>query len=439
MGLTWQRSAGRAVTLAPVGRFWSLCVLARTCHHAVVPRNDVNPKVSDPDVPVLEILVGPGAEPFLESALETVGYRLRSHQVSQVRYVPSKSVTVQYRADVISPNGKPEQSTFVATSGTKVPEDVPVFAASGLEVAFWQYPNDPFLPGLPLASDPDRVRNLLQRLGAPNEPVDLRSRAYRAGRRAVIEAKGKTERIFIKVVRPHNAARLQLAHTSLAKHVPVPHSFGWSQEQGIVALQAMAGRTLRAALTARSTHVPTGGDIVALLNLFPEPPEDAHVVGGPHERASEHALLLKAVAPGLASRLEALVESQTAVSSESRTAVHGDFHSSQILIDGKSIVGVVDVDTAGIGERSNDLAGVLGHLSTLALDLPAKRDIERYGAALIEDFDRRVDPVGLRLRVAGVVLGLATGPFRVQERRWHDNTERRVALAESWIASAEAI
>ncbi len=398
-----------------------------------------NPVVSDPAVPALEILIGAGAEPFLASALETVGSRLRSHQVSQVRYVPSRSVTVQYRADVTAASGKPEKATFVAMSGRKVPDGVPIFGADGLEVAFWQYPNDPFLPGLALAADESRVSNLLERLGAAREPVELRQRAYRAGRRAVIEASGKSQRIFLKVVRPTAAAHLQQAHAELAQHIPVPHSLGWSEDQGIVAMQAMAGRTLRAALTGRSTKVPSGTDILGLLSLLPAPDSQSKTVRGPHQRAAEHAVLLGAVAPTLAGRLSALVERLEQVGPESAAPVHGDFHSSQILIDGSKIVGVVDVDTAGVGERANDLAGLLGHLSTMALDLPAKRDIERYGATLIRQFDQVVDPVGLRLRVASVVLGLATGPFRVQERRWHDNTERRVSLAESWIASADAI
>ncbi len=203
-------------------------------------------------------LTGPGAEPFLTSALEAVGSRLRSYKVSQVRYVPARSVTVQYRADVIAAAGRPEQSILVATAGMKVPDGVPVFGADGLEIAFWQFPRDPFLPGLAAASDDSRVSDLLERLGAPREQVKIRTRAYRAGRRAVIEASGRSHRIFLKVIRPEKTAALQLVHKSLADRVPVPHTFGWSQELGIVALQAMAGRTLRAALTGRSKGVPGG-------------------------------------------------------------------------------------------------------------------------------------------------------------------------------------
>lgn len=404
-----------------------------------VPRSDPVRAVSDPELPAAEILLGPGADPFLNSVLDTTGSRLRSYKVSQVHYVPSKSVTVQYRAEVVSADGRPESTTFVATSGLKVPDGVPVFAADGLEVAFWQFPNDPFLPGLASAADPARVSNLLERLGAPKESVKLSTRAYRAGRRAVIEASGETQRIFLKVVRPGNAAALQHAHASLAEHLPVPHTFGWSQDLGVVALQAMAGRTLRAALTARSSRVPKAADLVALLELLPQPGDTAKTVAGPHQRAAEHARLLKAVTPELGTRVRAIVERLSVVAEEPQVAVHGDFHSSQVLVNRNEVVGLVDVDTAGAGERANDLATIVGHLGTLALDSPARRDIENYGASLMRDFDLRTDPVGLRLRVSGVVLGLATGPFRVQLRQWPKVTERRVALAESWITSADEI
>jgi hypothetical protein len=348
-------------------------------------------------------------------------------------------VTVQYRAKLVSSTGRPEVVTFVAMSGVATPDDVPVFAADGLEVAFWQFPNDPFLPGLASATDPDRVNNMLGLLGAPQESVKLTTRAYRPGRRAVVEAFGKTQRIFLKIVRPGRTAALQHAHTSLAQHVPVPHSFGWSDDLGVVALQAMPGRTLRAALTARSSRVPTAADLVALLDRFPEPRGTARTVVGPHQRAAAHARLLNAIAPELATRVGAIVERLGAVAEESPAAVHGDFHSSQVLVDRTDIVGLVDVDTAGVGERANDLANIVGHLGTLALDSPARRGISDYGGALMRDFDRRTDPVDLRLRVSAVILGLATGPFRVQERQWTKSTERRVTLAESWITSADEI
>ena len=54
--------------------------------------------------------------------------------------------------------------------------------------------------------------------------------------------------------------------------------------------------------------------------------------------------------------------------------------------------------------------------------------------SMIGAFDRLIDPSELRLRVAAAVLGFATGPFRVQHKNWRLETERRVSLAERWIA-----
>jgi hypothetical protein len=41
--------------------------------------------------------------------------------------------------------------------------------------------------------------------------------------------------------------------------------------------------------------------------------------------------------------------------------------------------------------------------------------------------------------VADVVLGLATGPFRVLEPDWPATTDARIALAERWAASARRV
>ncbi len=79
---------------------------------------------------------------------------------------------------------------------------------------------------------------------------------------------------------------------------------------------------------------------------------------------------------------------------------------------------------------------MIGHLSTLALDSAARGAILRYRNQLLEDFASAIDLSALRLRAAAVILGLATGPFRVQESKWQQQTERRIALAEEWATSS---
>ncbi len=396
-------------------------------------------ELDDPKVPALRTLMGGEAGELLSTILGEAGGRVRSHRIGQVRYVPGRSVTVQYRVDVVWQSGKPTREVMVATSGIDVPDGVPVFAADGVEIAVWRFPNDPFLPGLAKVNDPEGAATLLSQLGAQTDRAQVRTRAYRAGRRAVLEVSTPDAQIFIKVVRPGRAAALQQTHTALSEHVPVPHSLGWSRDQGIVALQALPGRTLRKALESRSSRLPSPAALVGLLDGFPPTDADTSPVSGPRQRVASHARLLSAVTPSLSERLNRIVERLEQDQMVGSDPVHGDFHSSQILTSGSDVVGLVDVDTAGSGDRSDDFASLLGHLGTLSLSSVARRDFDRYGAELIAEFDRLVDPIGLRLGVAGVIFGLATGPFRVQLAKWPADTERRVALAERWIDSADTL
>ena len=276
-------------------------------------------------------------------------------------------------------------------------------------------------------------------LGLPTDAITLRRRAYRAGRRAVIEAEGASGRLFLKVVRPDRTAHLQETHESLAHHVPVPRSAGWSADLGIVAMQAIPGVTLRSALRSGSEPLPGAPAIVALLDRFPQPDEKATRLPGPHERAAGHARLLDAVAPNLTGRVADIVGRVGRAPPQESVAVHGDYHAPQVVVDGETVVGLVDVDTAGKGERINDYATFLAQLSTLSLVADDRRLPGAYGAALIADFDQRVEPANLRLRTGAAVLAFATGPFRVQEQRWPEETERRVALAERWLDAADAV
>lgn len=395
--------------------------------------------IADDKVPALTALLGDELPDILNVALAPAGARCESARVSQIRYVPSESVTAQCEAKVKWDSGSTTTETLVTMSGLPLPKNTPVVEAEGFSVAVWRYPNDPFLPGLAAGADPERVRRLLASLGAPADEVRLRRRAYRPARRAVIEAITPRARIFLKIVRPRNVASLQEKHTAMSDHVPVPHSYGWSEELGLIALQAMPGKTLRKAIETGTRRLPAWQQLVALLASLHEPSGDPARVSGPAAQVSRHAALLTAVAPALAERINGVAGAVQAVTAGPAAPVHGDFHSSQVIVKGTEVVGLLDVDTAGTGQRADDLAGVLGHLATLGLMSRRRKTFNRYGADLISGFDSQSDPRDLRLRTAAVVLGLATGPFRVQQPGWLAETERRVALAESWIESASAL
>lgn len=391
--------------------------------------------LADPALPELELLTGDDALELMSAALAEAGGRPTKLDIAQIRYVPSKSVTVQYRVDVTWSDGNTTREIYVASAGLEVPGEVPVIAGEGISVALWRYPDDPFLPGLATAADRTKVQQLLAQLGVATDSVRLRTRAYRPGRRAVIEVKAPQARVFIKVVRPPRVATLQRIHTSMSDAMQIPQSLGWSADDGLVVLQAMPGKTLRKAVESGTKRLPGAGQLEVILDVIPS--GETKTVPGPRHRAADHGRLLAAVLPDEADRIGALVEALSVDEPAGRQVpVHGDFHASQVLVRGDAILGLIDVDTVGTGARSHDYGNFLGHLATLGLISPARKNIHRYGADLLEVFDRTADPTQLRLDVAGAIFGLATGPFRVFEKQWPAQTARRLTLVEQWIASS---
>jgi Ser/Thr protein kinase RdoA (MazF antagonist) len=253
----------------------------------------------------------------------------------------------------------------------------------------------------------------------------------------VVEATGEHGRVFIKVVAPHKAEGLHRRHRLLATQVPVPHSLGWSRD-GLIVLQALPGRTLREVLHGGRYSTPDAAQLLRLLDRLPAALADAPVRDSVVARAAHHARVLSEVLPGLAerlSRLSGLLSQQCTPTTPQ--PVHGDFYESQLLLDAGRVTGLLDVDGAGAGERVDDLATLLGHLSVLARMSQRAHAINRLGGRYLAAFERTVPPAELRLRVAAVVIGLATGPFRVQETDWPQKVCSRVQLAEQWLASAE--
>jgi len=395
---------------------------------------------ADPAVPT-DTLLGSGSTELLAAAVAAGGGELRGRPMArQTTYEPGRSLTVRYDATIAWPDGRVASEMLVAESSRHLPAGALVLDDGTARIAVWRVPADPRLTGLAAALDPDRLRHLFADLGAPVVQATPRLRAYRPGRRAVVEVIAPGARMFLKVVRPERAEALHRRHQLVSAAAPVPRSLGWAPELGIVALQAVGGQTVRRALET-GRPAPSAGTLLALLDDLPDPAE----LAGPRREAStaRFAALIVAVAPELGDRVGALAarlaEAETALEDEALVPVHGDLHEAQILTDGGRVTGLLDVDTFGVGHRVDDLATMIGHLSTLALVSPRRKAIERYGASLLDAFDRTVDPVLLRHSIAAVVLGMASGPFRVLEAGWRQATARRVLLAERWLASANRV
>jgi aminoglycoside phosphotransferase len=385
--------------------------------------------------PELELLLGPGAGDLLHAVAGTAGGALGPWRPTQVQYQPAGTTQVQFRADIRWPGGATTSETFVAATGRKIPEqDVAVFDDGATRVAVWRWPSDPLLPALRDATDPTAVAALLDDVGIGGGTLQLRTRAYRPGRRAVVEATGRRGRLFLKVVRPDRAQPMHELHRLLSADLPVPDSLGWT-DRGVVVLTARPGETLRQALRTADHPAPPPRALTDLLDRLP-----ASLAEGPRRRdpftaAQRHGVVLAATVPsarGLVDELLGVFESADHAD-HPVVPVHGDLYESQLLVDRSRITGLIDVDTAGAGHRVDDLANAIAHLSVMGTLSDRPRHYKRYGAELLAHAEQHHDRADLRLRVAAFVLGLATGPFRTLEPGYADRTRRRLELARSWV------
>jgi hypothetical protein len=402
--------------------------------------------IQDRLLPALEILLSPGSHDVVESAVRAAGGRLLSLRRRQVQYRPGDQASVRYAATVSWAGAAPVVETIVAVTHVEgPPAGTLVVAAGDLAVGLFRYPHDPALPGLPIATSPLAVARQLQ-LAGPR--VRLAVRTYRPGKRAVIHAREAAagdgpvvprER-YLKVVPPAEASTLRAGLEHLGRHVPVPRVDGSWPEAGIIALQPLPGRTIREILLAGDRGevavLPGGEAILDLLGLFPQPAVDAPRQRGPISRAAAHAGLLGRLLPDDRERLAAIVEGiGDPPVGPATEAVHGDLHVAQLLVEGPRLAGILDFDDTGRGHRVDDLATMLGHLATLAAAAPRRRArIERYLARLWPAFVAATNEDELRRGAAAAIIGLASGPFRVQQRDWRRRVRDRLALAAAWLA-----
>jgi aminoglycoside phosphotransferase len=367
---------------------------------------------------------------------------LEALRVTGVTLQPDGAATVRYSAAVARPDGRETSEVLIATTGTRIPDGATTVDAvvdgESRTVGLWRWPRDPALPALGWAASRSAVADRLAELGLTTGPVGLRLRSYRPGRRAVVQVTTTTGDLFLKVVRPATLPRMVELHALLDGVVPAPPLLA-TTDDGVLVLAGLPGTPLRALLADDGRGLPEAAELDRVLDGLPAAAAGLasvgrRMTGDALARVSDHAAVLATVADGLRPRLAALTAALAAADPGEHPAVpvHGDFYESQLLVDDGRVVGLLDVDTAGRGHRIDDWATLLAHLALLELILPGPTTVARYRAGLEEHVLRRWPAGQLRPRVAAVLVGLATGPFRVQQARWPEGTAARIALAEEW-------
>ncbi len=408
-----------------------------TPHHLpICNQHDCHVIVDDACLPAAAHLVGPDAHAVLAPVVQRAGAELVECAATGVQYRPGSDLVVRYRCSVRR-NDRIASDTLLAATTTNgaLPGTVPVEAVaadgSNLRVGVWRWPFDPVLTDLSTMVTPSLAEAPLRTLlgGLP----ELEVVAYRPAERAVVRARGPEREVYVKVVPPSTTTALVDRHEHLAAGgVPVPSVL--EAGDGWIALEALHGTTLRDRLKSGDRALPTGDQYRALLEAL------AHVTipGAAAVRsrindARHHAAMLATVVPEKTPQLDDIVDRlATECAPTGDATVHGDLHEAQLIVDDNEVTGLIDIDDAGQGNPLDDIGTFLAHLRFRALTSD-EAWIDSYYHEVRASVAGEHEPATIDLRIAAVLIGLATGPFRVQQPGWRGTTTAVLALAEAHL------
>ena len=270
--------------------------------------------------------------------------------------------------------------------------------ATGERVDVWVYPADPALPALRTAVYAEAAGVVLARLGLPVDSLRVSLAAYRPGKRAVVRVDTGSTAYFLKVVRPPAAEPLQARHSLWREAgLPVPAVLGWSEE-GLVALEALAGSELIAVLDRIPDPDALLDEIEALVSSIARVPSVSAARASLVRRVDWYEERLIEQMPandGLIERTARTIAKRFAAGGTpppSRT-VHGDLHLAQLLVDPAAptrITGVLDIDTSGWGDPADDAAALYAHLiATVVHDGGSRATVRARRSSVLADGWRR--------------------------------------------------
>ncbi|HSP27635.1 MAG TPA: aminoglycoside phosphotransferase family protein [Ilumatobacteraceae bacterium] len=396
--------------------------------------------IEDPLLPAAAHLTGPAASDVLRPVISAAGGELLSCRTSHVQYRPESDLVVRYRCE-IRRSGVDVTDTLLAATTIAGPHvgTLPVEAETpdgrALSVGVWRWPFDPVLVDLATMVTPHLANAHLHDLVGGDAVLEVV--AYRPTERAVIRARGDGREIYVKIVPPALTAALARRHILLADAgLPVPRVLATGS--GWIAMEALVGTTLRDRLKNGVDRLPSPDRYRELLHVLGDidlgdvTPTRSRLADAPH-----HAAMLGAVLPGASGRLDAIVE-RLSEDSSWRThtgTVHGDLHEAQLVVDDRTVTGLLDIDDVGPGDPLDDVGALVAHLRFRAMTSGDQR-IEAYATAVRQALSANHDDSDVDRHIAAVLVGLATGPFRIQQPDWAATTERVLELIEHHLTAA---
>ncbi|MFA4842026.1 MAG: aminoglycoside phosphotransferase family protein [Agrococcus sp.] len=323
-----------------------------------------------------------------ESGRELVDFVQKDVEPVNEGFIVGFSCGVRTRDDTI------ERVTIYVNTSPSAPMDehtVELLDASGRRLTAWAYPQDPALPSLPAVSYPEAAGVVLSKFGIAAEGAKLRMEAYRPGKRAVLRVETATDRWFAKVVHPSLASSIHDLHERFrAAGVPVPRSLGFS-EAGLVLLGELPGvpaidvferidrATFARGLDDLTRHIASVPVAIGARESL------ARRVDWYAERMQETAPLFGRQTARLA---QAVAERYRATVLPRPVTIHGDLHLGQVFVDEaapSTITGILDIDTAGLGDPADDRGALFGHVVVSAIERTPATDAGRALAAFADE------------------------------------------------------
>ncbi len=258
---------------------------------------------------------------------------------------------------------------------------------TGDEVAVWLYPKDPALPALPSAVYPDAATVLLRRMGQDVSDIQLTLVAYRPGKRAVVRAVWQAGIAYFKVVAPDQVSALHARYSRWREAgLPVPATLGWSDD-GIIVFTELPGVVAAQSIERLGDDERFLDAVEGLTRTIAQiPGENAARVSLSRRLDWYERRVRMLLAETGGSELAALSDicrrieaTLTAAAVPQPVMVHGDLHVGQLFVDPVDpgrILGVLDIDTAGLGDPADDAGAMHAHLIMSALTMRAAGEHE---------------------------------------------------------------
>jgi len=391
-------------------------------------------------------LTGPEALAAVGAFVGAAGGALVGADVHEVHHRPGAGVTVGYDVRVrVDGEDEPRPDYVLLTTGSVDEADADALArvmrlVSGDRVVHaWRHPDDPLLPGLVAASD---VTTAAARTGLDGDPgaAVLELIGYRPMRRAVLSLTTNRRRVFLKVVRPDQLEGLLVRNRCAEPAGAPPVQAVW--DESVLVFPQAQGEPLPELLARDGAAGVDPRDLLACLDALAPEAMDLPLRRPWAERSRHYADAACNVLPTCSERIMML---QRGVAAQIErfgqgplVPTHGDFHAANILMTGVAITALLDVDTIGPGQRVDDLACLVGHLSVLPCLAPQTYvHVPTTVARWLSVFDRAVHPGSLRARAAGVVLSLlASMPANHRDEESRRDALGRLEVAESLLADS---